>query len=163
MQQTLATLLISCTVLVSSVAAGGDNPLDKPVTSQPTVRSEIKRGWDAAFDCGLKGGPFEIEAAADCFDAAQRENRQKMSTGYEPFAVGCYFGAWSHFRIVADVLKSHPVGNAATAEHRAEGFWKSYRENAKSLGLTDDDVLETVGAKTPLREKAAEARKLYGD
>jgi hypothetical protein len=143
---------------------GAGNSLDKPVTSQPTLRSEIKRGNDAAFACTLTNGPLKLDQAHTCLEKAQHDNRQKMSTGYEAFDAGLYLMAWDHFQTAARLLKDSQIGDPEAASRNAELYWKLYRIRLKDLGLSDDAVIEASGLTlSVMQERIADAHKLYGN
>ena len=74
-----------CLVLIS-LGAQAQTSLDAPVDTKPTVRSEIKRGYSAAFNCFLEA-TNDYLAFTICVSAVQEENEQK-STLSDPFLLG---------------------------------------------------------------------------
>ena len=82
-------------------APGASPNLDAPIVpAKPTIRSEFKRGMDAAQDCSFKTELMsEMRLYAACIDAAHNQNRQQMGTGFEAFDLGLYHRARDEMRI----------------------------------------------------------------
>lgn len=65
--------------LVLSQPSFGAN-LDAPATAKPTIRTELKRGHEIAFNCGLHA-KTNIEALDHCIDdASLTQARQGTAT-----------------------------------------------------------------------------------
>jgi hypothetical protein len=77
-----SVVLIATTI----IAYAQTSKLDAPISTKPTVRSEIKRGEAAAFDCGLKNLTNYL-AFTTCISGVADFNQQK-STKSDPFILG---------------------------------------------------------------------------
>jgi hypothetical protein len=117
------------------VLIGGAN-LDAPLNQQPpTLGSEISRGADAAFDCGLAVEPSDSQGFLNCINGRQSDNRQKMGRGYGAFDAGLWYAARSTLRIIMSVVPSE-LNQAALSVADAE-----LRAAELAAGVTDDDIL----------------------
>jgi hypothetical protein len=140
-------------------------PLDAPlVQDKPTLRSEIKRGLDAAGDC-VKG-VLALDAMSDCIFKSWSDNRQRMGAGTDAFDLGLSFGAWLHATLSGETLAGTPDFDQQ-AQHVAmtkKIFWSAYVDIRKEVNLTDDQVIEAAGLKAQnLHVKVAAAAAEYGD
>ncbi len=81
-------------LILCTPAFAQNSKLDAPISRQPTVGSEIDRGQDAAFDCGLHN-LTNFAAFVACMNDVITVNRQK-STLSEPFQFGLYVRALQH-------------------------------------------------------------------
>jgi hypothetical protein len=128
-------------VLITAVLFGPG--IDAPIVpAQPTIRSEIRRGMDAARDCHRFNAVTEMESYTDCIDAARRHNRQQMATGFEAFDVGLYRAARDEMRIVLDVLNQSPspLFDPVSAKLRLDVEQSGYDAARAALSLSDDQV-----------------------
>ena len=73
-------------LMLMSVSGYAQSKLDAPVSTQPTVRTEIRRGHEAAFSCGLKSG-LAFNGVVNCFNEVLHDNEQKGSLS-EAFQFG---------------------------------------------------------------------------
>jgi hypothetical protein len=140
-------------------------PVDAPLAQEnPTLRSEIKRGLDAARDC-VKG-VLALDAMSDCIFKSWSDNRQRMGTGTDAFDLGLSFGGWLHATLSGEALAGTP-DFARQAQHVAmtkKIFWSTYVDIRKGVNLTDDQVIEVTGLKAEdLHVKVAAAATEYGD
>jgi len=96
----ISTCIALSAMLISTCGFAGaqTSKLDAPVSTTPTVRSEIKRGEDAAFECSLNAGT-RYSAFVDCINAAIHFNLQ-ANTKSEAFTLGLFVTALAHGRII---------------------------------------------------------------
>jgi hypothetical protein len=116
-----------------------DNQLDKPVASQPTVRSEIKRGFDVAGQCihFLGGDPLEFEG---CITQLEHKSRESL-VDPRPFDAGIYLDAW----ILLDAR-----GNAGDSASR---MYRLFRNAQGKLGVSDRQAVHAIGESKDWEDK----------
>jgi hypothetical protein len=151
--------------VVLSNEAMSQAPLDAPlVQEKPALRSEIKRGLDAAGGC-VKD-VLALDSMSDCIFKSWSDNRQRMGAGNDAFDLGLSFGAWWHATLSEEALAGTP-DFAQQAQHVAmtkKIFWSAYVDIRKAVKLTDDQVIEATGLKAEnLHAKVAAAGTEYGD
>lgn len=127
-----------CLVLIS-LGAHARTGLDAPVNTKPTVRSEIRRGYSAAFNCFLET-TSDYSAFTTCVNAVQEDNVQK-STLSDPFLLGLSVEALAQ----ANLIKPSESG----------GWIPIWRKNTarimKALKLVAKDIctaIESQGCNT---------------
>jgi hypothetical protein len=139
--------------------------LDAPlVQDKLTLRSEIKRGLDAAGDC-VKG-ILALDAMSDCIFKSWNDNRHIVGAGTNAFDLGLSFGAWFHATLSGEALARTPDFDQQ-AQHVAmteKIFWSAYVDIRKKANLTDDQVIDATGLNAgTLHVKVASAATEYGD
>ena len=89
---------------ICATANAQNSNLNAPVSRQPTVRTEIDRGQDAGFECGLNNitSFFKFK---DCINDDVDTNRQN-STLSDPFEFGLYVRALQHAYVQGVQLRS---------------------------------------------------------
>lgn len=133
-------LLVSAMLALSGVPAD----LDAPLTPKPpTLRSEIRRGADAANECVRQyGSVLNPDPLGDCIDARHSRNIQQMGDGYLAFDVGLYYVATSKEQIYLHVLDNNGAGiDITTLRLTLDRHAGSYRRDKVTLGLTETDVV----------------------
>jgi hypothetical protein len=143
-----------------------DNPLDAPlVPERPTLRTELRRGSDAASKC-TTDHTFKVAATARRIDDVQADNRQKMGQGYDAFDIGLYFSAWTGAQIlVSSSSGSHALANLEEAQRAEQIYWTAYVFTRKKVNLMDDTVIEALFpvSTTEIKKMVAAAVSHYGD
>src|SRR5580704_996858 len=91
--------------IVITVASAQNANLNAPVSRQPTVGSEVRRGDLASFDCGIEN-VIDTEPFIACVNDLIDTNRQK-STLSDPFELGVYLAAVNHVAIQEMALNSN--------------------------------------------------------
>jgi hypothetical protein len=91
--------------IVITVASAQNANLNAPVSRQPTVGSEVRRGDLASFDCGIEN-VIDTEPFIACVNDLIDTNRQK-STLSDPFELGVYLAAINHVAIQDMALNSN--------------------------------------------------------
>lgn len=86
-------------ITTSFFASAQTSKLDAPISTKPTIRSEIKRGEVAAFDCGLHA-ITNYSAFTTCVSNVADANQQK-NTMSDPFMLGLSVGALAQARIIS--------------------------------------------------------------
>ncbi|MGA8863225.1 MAG: hypothetical protein WB444_05385 [Gallionella sp.] len=77
---------------VAGIPAGAqDSKLNAPISRQPTVGSEIDRGQEAGFACGLENTKTFLSFTT-CIDSVVSSNKQNSALS-EPFEFGLYVRA----------------------------------------------------------------------
>jgi hypothetical protein len=127
-------------VVAALVATQG---LDAPINQHPTVRTEMKRGAQAAFDC-MVHRRADVGIFTECVEDAQKENRQKMARSFEAFELGLY-------QVERDVLstwiKYHPdisSEDQEIAKLSHDVAETDYQDARKALHLTDAQVQAAI-------------------
>jgi hypothetical protein len=110
-----------------SVATVFSADLDAPVQKKITVRSEIKRGSDALFDCRIKR-----IGARECLQKIKSMNQQN-NTDTEPFLLGLYFHSWVRFC------------SLETDMDRAKICFEEYRKRQLEYNMSDELLCEITG------------------
>lgn len=138
---TLLLVAVNCTGLPMCAIAAPPSALDAPIKpSTPTVGSEIKRGSDAVFQCGMiYVSPLEVQAFARCVGDQELTNRNEMKSGYEAFNTGLYFAARKYAQISLNVLTDHGEP-AAGVDSIIERFDIGLRNSSQKFGLTDEQL-----------------------
>ena len=91
--------------MVITVASAQNANLNAPVSRQPTVGTEVRRGDLASFDCGIEN-VIDTDPFITCVNDLIDTNRQK-STLSDPFELGVYLGAVNHVAIQEMALNSN--------------------------------------------------------
>jgi len=132
-------------LILPQVVAGAD--LNAPLDEKPTLGSEIKRGWQAAFDCSL-AHIVDVQGMNDCTSAAGSKAQQERPNS-DPFLLGLYLGSSLHFAAQAE--RPDPAGgpvpgisDQATNQRNAEEDFAVYASEQKKLGVTDEQAVGTV-------------------
>ena len=91
MKRFLEAVSLTVALLIAS-AANCQSNLDKPISTKPTVRSEIARGHDAAFECNGVGKIGRFRLIEACVSKVVQDNvqQEKAST---TFKLGIYLVA----------------------------------------------------------------------
>jgi hypothetical protein len=110
-----------------------NSKLNAPISRQPTVGSEIDRGQDIAFDCGLNN-LTNTAAYVACLNDAITVNRQK-NTLSEPFQFGLYVRALQHAYV-------HHVALEGSVSIWRDGMVKIMKSNKLSF----KDFCDAVGS-----------------
>ena len=142
-------VLLASLVLLALPATGfAQSRLDAPVSTKPTVKSEIKRGGAAAFDCGLKGNITDYSAFTACINAVQDSNQQK-NTNSEPFLLGLSVTALAHTEAIRPDLGT--------------GWVSIWRKNVvriiKVYKLTDADLCSAFDLKCEVVKRVVSQAK----
>jgi hypothetical protein len=91
--------------MVITMASAQNANLNAPVSRQPTVGTEVRRGDLASFDCGIEN-VIDTEPFIACVNDLIDTNRQK-STLSDPFELGVYLAAVNHVAIQEMALDSN--------------------------------------------------------
>ena len=135
-------LLLGCFCSGSFATAGN---LDQPGAKKVTVRSEIKRGYDAvssAFDTGLSASVLVTDANL----MKPIKVNEQAGTDSPGFLLGAYYGSWDH---LTQLLKDATSGtdDPASLETCRKGVVQDhdeFRRLEKELGLEDADLYEAL-------------------
>ena len=124
--------------------------LDQPGAKKVTVRSEIKRGYDAvssAFDTGLSASVLITDAN---MMKPIRANEQ-AGTDSPGFLLGAHYGLWDHLtQLLKDATAgSDDPGSLETLRQGAVRDHDEFRRLEKELGLEDADPYEALESKVP--------------
>jgi len=134
MRKAIAANLMICAAVLCTTANAQNAKLNAPVLRQPTVGSEIDRGQDAGFECGLHN-LTNFSRFVACINGAIADNRQNASLS-EPYEFGLYVRALQHAYVHGIQLNS-------------EGFLPIWRERLikimTSRKLTLRDFCKATG------------------
>ena len=124
--------------------------LDQPGAKKVTVRSEIKRGYDAvssAFDTGLSASVL-ITGANMVKPIRANEQAGTDSPG---FLLGAHYGSWDHLtHLLKDAnTDSDDAGSLETCRQGAVRDHDEFRRLERELGLEDADLYEALEIKPP--------------
>jgi hypothetical protein len=136
-------MLLSCSPLAFAV------DMDAPTTKRITVRSELQRGDEAAFNCALRGKGHEWiyrNRYLDCIDRAASKEKQG-NTDTEAFLAGLYWRSGQMFL----VIKPNKFSTIEMGEDDKKLYTQVvalYRSELqtleKSLDLTDLEICDAV-------------------
>ncbi len=129
--------------------------LDAPVSRQPTVRSEIKRGSTDAFRCAMKyDDPDTALKFSGCVEDLVFSNISN-STISDPYLFGLYTAAIPSLKLhIKYIDKSRSKTDYELAPKTLEGWRDHAKELSAKTGLTRSDFCETV-SKDPKSCEAA--------
>ena len=97
--------LFGLMLMLGTFASAQNANLNAPVSRQPTVGSEMRRGDLASFDCGIQN-VIDLQPFIACVNDLIDVNRQK-STLSDPFELGVYLAALNHVAIQEMALNSN--------------------------------------------------------
>jgi hypothetical protein len=126
-------------------AAAAD--LNAPVNTQPTLLTEMQRGYRAAGPCEITLAPLDYSTCI--FDISGRE-AARIATP-DPFDIGIYLAAWTrldeHMQADASLPdNSYAAADLSGARSGAASFFVVVRNLQKKLGLTDAQVWRAADA-----------------
>ena len=125
----------------SFVTAGN---LDQPGAKKVTVRSEIKRGYDAvssAFDTGLSASVLITDANM----MKPIKVNEQAGTDSPGFLLGASFGLWDHLtQLLKDATPDDDAASLETCRKGAVRDHDEFRRLEKELGLEDADLYEAL-------------------
>ena len=145
--------------------------LDAPATKPVTVRSEIARGYSAALSAAASSESSDKDL--DAFLAVSTRNEQAQ-TDTDAFLLGLCYGEWKTFwstlnRGAAFIgTGADRTDNSDLIAQFAAGAHQGFRDRAKKLGLTDDQLKEAFGSSydpaqdEPAFDKALKTRQFKG-
>jgi hypothetical protein len=147
----------------------GADPLDAPIQSHPTTRTEIKRGSDAYEDqCGAgsnRSSPFDIQGRFKCVEGVQSQNEQKMTAGYDAFDVGLYLAAWVDAHSVSKIAKASTSGliDPDEALQDEKFYWSQYTQARKKVRAIDTQVVQILEMTPAALQMTKETAAEWGD
>jgi hypothetical protein len=133
-------------IVFSIVSVAPQSKLGAQVSRQPTVRSEINRGQNAALNCGMNTNVLSRTEFADCVNTFVTINRQQLSPS-DPFEFGLYVRAIE----IANIRRMTPDTDGVVA------VW--HKRAANIMGakkLTLDDFCKAISGSTCDLEKMRE-------
>lgn len=156
--------IASLIVCVSAAAAQQSSSLDAPVViAKPSVRTEIYRGGSVALGC-TSASPTDIFATQRCIGSAGSAATQKMGDASTAFLVGLYFYAWLDASGLAVTARGNEnIINLPAVRSGVKADWNVYRIGRKTLGLTDDQVIEALRLPPSVKRSVATAIAQFGD
>jgi hypothetical protein len=141
----LEAVSLTVALLIAS-AANCQSNLDKPISTKPTVRSEIARGHDAAFECNGVGKIGRFRLIEACVSKVMQDNiqQQKASTA---FRLGIYLVALAQWEAIGP-NKLHPEDNMPSAVDGGVNVWRSeVKKSQAALKLTEKDICSAITMK----------------
>ena len=148
----IANLSVLIFFLSSNISFAID--LDAPIETKPTIRSEIKRGYQSIFTFCDKAIPFE--ELKICVDKVKEENLRQDKES-ESFLLGFYFGAWHDtvlimftLRLLEKPLKEANLKepNYAFGESYGMFYFMDFRKIQKQFGIDDLTLCDITGARS---------------
>ena len=141
--------LLLCGLFWSGAAATAGN-LDQPGAKKVTVRSEIKRGYDAvssAYDTGLSASVLVTDANM----MKPLKVNEQAGTDSPGFLLGAHYALWDHLtQLLKDAnTESDDGGSLETCRQGAVRDHDEFRRLEKELGLEDGELYEALELKTP--------------
>jgi len=121
--------------------------LDAPVTQQPTVRSEIKNGFEAGEICAQYG--TRAASMDPCFRRLATEYRMR-NPSYHAFLVGLGVREWTEASVyikAADQLPGNIIARDEAAHARIAGMAgeRLVREGIGVLQISLEDAFTAAG------------------
>jgi hypothetical protein len=146
----MKSFALLCLTLTTSICFAGplDQPAAKPV---PTIRSEIKRGDDAA---SLALDKIEhLLDIANAFKALINDNEAK-NTNTDAFLLGAYYEYWEKVSIYTKAYDELLSPAEKTYGRRiVQSSYKTFREKQTALGLDDAAFAGALCAEGPYTAK----------
>jgi hypothetical protein len=146
--RSIIAAIIAGVFLFGGTAFAAD--LNAPISTTPTLGSEIRRGNEAALDCA--GSLSTTENPADftrCINETQSKNDQKPGET-RPFTLGLFFYAWVLERAFlmgepeGHIAPNLPPRNLAYIKSDENLNFRIFRGEQKELGLTDAQLLSAA-------------------
>lgn len=140
----------------------GAADMNAPLNDKPTVGSEVSRGQDAAFHCGLDF-LSDTPAVAGCVFRAVAQNKQ-LHANTLPFEVGVFYGAWCEMRnsVKTDIelasTNSVAAAHLPDAEQEELSMYTVMRHDQAQAGITDDQLLSIFTEMKPAARQDELAR-----
>jgi len=140
---------ISVWVVVACAAPAWAVDLNSSLNDRPTVGSEVKRGFKAAFHCMTSNNPF-ARKIADCVDDAASNDEQRHADS-TPFRLGLYYGACVNLSTLVktdtDLQKKNSAARADLeyAKIDLKYAYEQFRLVQKKIGLSDEQVVQGTG------------------
>jgi hypothetical protein len=143
-------------MLCTPVFAGLDEPAQKTIT----VKSEIERGKDAAFDIGLKCRAYETLKFISQIDDSISYNKQR-NTDTDAFYIGIYMQAWVEMIFRLNEFDGAPPSFMSSKDiafyKEIENFYfKEFREKQNKLEISNDDLLSLFSFTDEFKSKLKE-------
>ena len=140
----LALALIAAMPAAAQIPVQDTGVMLQTLSTQPTVGSEIRRGGKAGFHC-WGSMAASIKVLDQCVDAAINQNTL-ANTQYEaPFDLGVFVTAWDEALIKMTSKLDIDVREHAEIAEKAKYYFVQYVVLRKELGLTDDQVIASMG------------------
>ncbi|HWD27567.1 MAG TPA: hypothetical protein VG387_10410 [Rhizomicrobium sp.] len=123
--------------------------LDRPLNDKPTVRTEIVRGINTAFNCGSEFVSDVIQQQHCMIKAVQRD--QETHPDYEPFQLGVFFGGCLQFDAEVNAAKSLEKTNRAAARNlpifrkARKAMFDALKSVQNELRISDTEMVEAGG------------------
>lgn len=118
--------------------------LDAPINTQPTVRSEIRRGYVAGEECNNRAQGGHLMIYYDCIKAVETRNQERMSNGFQAFNLGLYLRAKEDGKVLADLAPGYKLlftpQDVALLQAELKLYESRYDDGLKQLKLGDDDA-----------------------
>ena len=144
-----------CLLAFGDVSFAAD--LNAPVSTTPTLGSEIHRGGAAAADCAFNVN-FEINALKfrQCLQGADSKNDQQRGET-KPFSLGLYFEAWLLKYSLFNGERRHPgrisAANLVIDKREVASDFDIFRGLQRDLNISDAQLLSVsevsdIGRKT---------------
>jgi hypothetical protein len=148
MKRTLAV------VLLAGLPAAWAVDLNAPVTTTPTLGSEIRRGADAAsaraeFEHVRRGEDLKYNHCI--FDVGHTAD-QKVADP-DPFDLGLFFAAWHSLDSLFVTVLSGAPELAPSAHESARSMYVVFHHLQEKLGVTDTQLLEATGRTSGLKPR----------
>lgn len=128
-------------IMLAMIAAQG---LDAPINAQPTVRSEIRRGYVAGEECNNRAQGGHSMIYYDCIKAVETRNQERMSNGFQAFNLGLYLRAKEDGKVFADLAPGYKLlftpQDVALLQAELKLYESRYDDGLKQLRLGDDDA-----------------------
>lgn len=127
-----SVLILALPLFTSPVLA---DSLDRPATpSHPTVKSELIRGQEVAFECSINDHA-DINAFSNCIESAKRKQLVR-ATSTDAFSLGLYFKAAGEIKIFLD------EGDTGVARALCKQYALEVIDFEKKLNVSDERLVK---------------------
>lgn len=137
-----------CAVLLLTGIPAQAADLNSSIDTHPTVGSEIKRGDDAAFECGLHNIADPLSTSI-CVSNAVSEDKQRQPNSI-PFVVGAFWGECKQQALSVDsssqlaATNSLAAAELPAAKRALAQAYEVFRHYQKQLDVTDEQLVDAL-------------------
>jgi hypothetical protein len=136
-------------ISLMSISCAAATDLNAPLDERPTIRTEIYRGFRAAFNCVMEDSKY-ADGIERCALRHAGAEEQRMPN-HLPFEVGLYYGACVFLRVQIEadtrISRSNSVAAAELpiVKHSYATLYRLFRQQQGILNISDKDLVDATG------------------
>ena len=122
--------------------------LDAPMEQRPTVRTEINRGYEAAFTCVINSG-VSASGLYKCVENSVSHNKQAVANP-TAFMIGAYLQACENLAGIIQsqqpLAETNPIARAQLSDATVYlgVTYRRFRNEQQNLGVSDNQIVESI-------------------